>query len=327
MKRLYCLILICLVLLCVPGCGSMNPPISRQDFLLDTIVTVTLYDTDSQELLNGCMGICRELDALLSPTKEGSDVYRINRGGGKPVEVDPRTAQLIQKSLEVSQWTDGAFDITIAPLVELWDFKAETPRVPTQSQIDEVLPLVDYRGVKVEGNTVTLSNPDMSIDLGGIAKGYIADQMREYLRENGCKSAVLDLGGNIYALGRRTDGNDWTIGMRSPFDTSSQFGTLTVHDRSVVTSGPYERYFEVDGKRYHHILDPSTGYPVENGLASVTILSDDSVMGDALSTACFVLGISDGTQLIQNLDQIDALFITDEEEVVTVGQAVFHKNS
>lgn len=305
----------------------MNPPISRQDFLLDTIVTVTLYDTDDQEMLNGCMDICRELDALFSPTKESSDIYRINHAGGHPVEVDSRTAELIQKSLEISELTSGAFDITIAPLVDLWDFKSQTPRVPSQDQIDETLSLVDYHTVQVDGNTVTLTNPKASIDVGGIAKGYIADRMRDYLLENGCQSAVLDLGGNVYALGKRTDGKSWTIGMRSPFDTQSQIGALTVSDRSVVTSGPYERYFEVDGKRYHHILDPDTGYPVENGLASVTILSDQSVMGDALSTACFVLGPSKGEQLIQSLDQIGALFITDEGNISSVGEVDFHKNS
>ena len=327
MKRLYCFFLICLTVLCLPGCASMNPPISRQDFLLDTIVSVTLYDTHSQDILNGCMDVCRELDALFSPTKEGSDVYRINHAGGRPVAVDARTAELIRKSLEVSQLTSGAFDITIAPLVDLWDFKSQFPRVPSQHQIDEALSLVDYRAVQVEGNTVTLTNPKASIDLGGIAKGYIADRMRDYLLENGCQSAILDLGGNVYAMGKRTDGNNWTIGIRSPFDTQSQIGTLTVSDRSVVTSGPYERYFEVDGKRYHHILDPDTGYPVENGLASVTILSDQSTMGDALSTACFVLGPSEGEQLIQSLDQIDALFITDSRDIFSIGDLDFHKNS
>ena len=321
--------------LLLSGCSrTADEPVTKSGFYFNTVISVSIYEKGSEELLDDCFALAQKYEGYFSNTIPDSDISKINDAGGAPVTVHDETIELLKTGIAYGDLSGGKFDITIGRLSDLWDIstkalldQTDASMIPSDADIQTALATVDYREIQIDGNTVTLQNPDARIDLGGIAKGYIADQMREYLRENGCKSAVLDLGGNIYALGRRTDGNDWTIGMRSPFDTSSQLGTLAVHDRSVVTSGPYERYFEVDGKRYHHILDPSTGYPVENGLASVTILSDDSVMGDALSTACFVLGISDGTQLIQNLDQIDALFITDEEEVVTVGQAVFHKNS
>ena len=237
-----------------------------------------------------------------------------------PVTVSKETAQLIETALDYSARSDGAFDITIAPLLDLWNFKPEQHEgtVPDADQIQEALSHVDYKKVQLDGATVTLLDPQASIDLGGIAKGYIADRLRDYLISEGYDSALINLGGNILTVGAKPDGSAFRVGIRKPFSESGeQLETVACKDRSVVTSGTYERYFEQDGKRYHHILSPSDGYPVENGLASVTILSPSSTDADALSTACFVLGPEKGLELIESLDGIEALFVTDELEEIS----------
>ena len=182
----------------------------------------------------------------------------------------------------------------------------------------EAVTHIDYHCIKVEGNTVTLTDPEARIDLGGIAKGYIADRLKEYLKDEGIEHALIDLGGNMLTLGRRYDGNDFRIGIQKPFaDTGTAMAVVSVNDKSVVTSGDYERYFEKDGVIYHHILDPDTGYPVQNDLDQVTIISDQSVDGDALSTTCFAMGLEDGLELIRSLDGIEAVFVTKDGEMHT----------
>ena len=175
---------------------------------------------------------------------------------------------------------------------------------------------INYHSVKVDGNTVTLTDPEAKIDLGGIAKGYIADKLKEYLKNQGVEHALINLGGNMLALGGRPDGSDFRIGIQEPFAADGTVLTnLSISDKSVVSSGNYERYFEKDGIIYHHILDPDTGYPVQNNLYQVTIISDSSVQGDALSTTCYALGLEAGMELIQNTDGVEAVFVTDDLEV------------
>ena len=308
------------------GCSltpGTNATVSKTGFCLDTVVSLTLYGTKEEAPLNECFLLLETYESLLSRTKEGSDVWKINHSNGSPVVVSDETAQLIQTALDYSVRSDGAFDITIAPLLDLWDFKPEQHEgtVPDTDQIQEALSHVNYKNVQLDGTTVTLLDPQASIDLGGIAKGYIADRLRDYLVSEGCDSALINLGGNILTVGEKPDGSAFRVGIRKPFSESDkQLETVVCKDRSVVTSGTYERYFEQDGKRYHHILNPADGYPVENGLASVTILSPASTDADALSTACFVLGPEKGLELIETLDGIEALFVTDElEEIASSG--------
>lgn len=308
------------------GCSltpDTNATVSKTGFFLDTVVSMTLYGTKEEAPLNECFLLLETYESLLSRTKEGSDVWKINHSNGSPVAVSNETAQLIQTALDYSVRSDGAFDITIAPLLDLWNFKPEQHEgtVPDADQIQEALSHVDYKNVQLDGTTVTLLDPQASIDLGGIAKGYIADRLRDYLVSEGCDSALINLGGNILTVGAKPDGSAFRVGIRKPFSESDkQLETVACKDRSVVTSGTYERYFEQDGKRYHHILNPTDGYPVENGLASVTILSPTSTDADALSTACFVLGPEKGLELIETLDGIEALFVTDElEEIASSG--------
>lgn len=301
------------------GCAKQKQtePISKTEFLLDTFVAVTLYDSEDETILDGVMELCRDYEQLLSKTIETSEVYRMNhRGDEIQIEVSDETAGLLERALYYCEISDGAFDITIEPLSSLWDFTGEAAQVPPEQEIEELVKRVDYRRIRLEGNTVTFLSPDTTIDLGGIAKGYIADRMKEYLLEQGVKSALINLGGNVLCVGSKADGSPFRIGLQKPFeDRNETVATMEIRDMSVVSSGVYERHFIVDGVNYHHILDPKTGYPYQNGLTSVTIISPESVDGDGLSTVCFSLGLERGTELIESMDGIYAAFITEDGEV------------
>lgn len=300
------------------GCEKKTASVSKTGFFLDTVVSITLYDTENKTPLEECFSRLASYEKLLSRTQEGSDVWQINHSGGNPVEVSAETADLLEKALSYCRLSDGAFDITIAPVIALWNFDADqkTGTVPDESDLIDALSHVGYENVQLDGTTATLLDPDTSIDLGGIAKGYIADLLKDDLVSSGYTSGIIDLGGNILTIGSKPNNQDFRIGIRRPEpDATEPLATISCHDASVVTSGTYERYFTENGKRYHHILSPVDGYPVENGLASVTILSEHSVDGDALSTACFVLGPEKGMTLIESLDGIEALFVTDDLEM------------
>lgn len=313
--RVLCAFLMYSILLC--GCTTANKdPISKTGIYFDTVISIKIYDSQDTELLDQCFAFCEEFEYTVSRTIETSDISKINNSKGTPVTVSDTTIELLEKGIYYSELTNGAFDITIAPLSELWDFKNNPGEVPSNEDIQNALTHVGYENILIEGNTVTLLDPDMAIDLGGIAKGYMADQLKEYLVSQGVESALIDLGGNLLAVGSKPDGSNYTIGIKKPFKEGEMISTESIHDLSVVTSGCYERYFKVDDKMYHHILDTTTGYPVDNELYGVTIFSEKSVDGDALSTSCFALGLEDGIKLIESLDGVDALFVTSEYELV-----------
>ena len=281
---------------------------TRVGYYLDTVVTLTAY-TDRPELLDQALETCGELEAMLSRTIEGSDVWKINHAEGKTVTVSPETAEILRTALEVSQLSDGAFDITVAPVSVLWDFKTGDNIVPDAETIAKAAALVDYRKIRIDGNDVTLP-AGMMIDLGGIAKGYIADAVKEKLERQGIQSAILSFGGNIVAIGLKPGGAEWRVGIQ---DIDKPTGTTMLvslnFGGSTVTSGIYERGFEKDGVYYHHILSAADGWPVQNELASVTIFSESSMWGDALATAAFALGTEKGAALIEGIDGTEALFI------------------
>lgn len=299
------------------------PKTAKQtEFMLDTICTITIYEEKNKEktadeLIEEAFELCSGYEDMLSRTIEGSDIYKLNNSGGTPVEVSDDTMEILEAAKRYSELSDGAFDITTAPLSILWDFEGEDPHVPPEDQIQAMTEKIDYTKIKIDGNTVTLEAPVEAIDLGAIAKGYIADRTADYLRENGVTSAYISLGGNLYAIGSNSqEKRPFRLGIQDPKSTDgSIIGYVEVSDKSLVTSGDYQRFFEEDGKRYHHILDPETGYPTDNGLSSVTIVSDKSLDGDALSTACFVLGLDDGMKLINSLDGIEAVFIDGSNEI------------
>lgn len=301
-------VLIALMLMCGCANAQSTKPLARQGFMLDTVISISLYDNQDEAILDGAFALCEEYEQLFSRTISTSDVYRINHSDGAPVEVADATAELLCIALEYARLSGGAFDPTIEPLVTLWDIMADEPHVPDASAISAALARADWTKVSVDGNVVTL-HAGMGLDLGGIAKGYIADKLREYLSENGVDSALINLGGNVLTLGGKPDGSNFTIGVQKPFGQNSDIlGACRLKGMSVVTSGIYERYFVENDRLYHHILDTKTGYPVENGLYSVTIISPTSTDGDALSTICFALGREDGMALIETLDGIECVY-------------------
>ena len=315
-KRLTALLSASILLL--SGCSGLPRERSQTytDTLFDTVISVQIFDSVDEDVLKGCEKLCKKYDSMFSNKIEDSEISRINSAGGNPVEVSKETIKLIMKGIYYSEMSDGAFDITIAPVSSLWDFKAETPSVPSPEAIAEAVSHVNYENLIIRDNTVKLADPQAGIDLGAIAKGYIADRIKDYLEEEGVRHAMINLGGNVLAMGSKLDGSDYNIGIQKPFDeTGEPITSVKISDKSVVTSGIYQRYFKADGKIYHHILDPNTGYPCENNLYSVTILTDSSLTADALSTTCFLLGYDRGMKLINQLDNVDAVFITNDNQI------------
>ena len=286
MKRFY-LLLAVLFLLAASGCRAQSPS-SAVGYACDTVVTITAYAP--QKTVDDAMALCAEYESVLSKTAKDSDVWTLNHAEGAPVAVRDETVAVLRLALEIGEASGGAFDVTIAPLSGLWDFRAEQPSVPDAELLSEAAKRVDYKNVAIDGGTVMLQN-GAEIDLGGVAKGYIADRVAEYLLSCGVTGFCVNMGGNVVTHGTKPNGASWTIGIRDPNGTPQQSEeVLSLEDAAVVTSGNYERFFLLDGVRYHHVLDPKTGMPIQNGLASVTIIGTRSALCDALSTACFVLG-------------------------------------
>ena len=310
-----------ILILIIPVLGGCSSPIKNESLSMtglyfDTVVQIQVWGAD-RAVLDECENICGHYEQLLSPTIETSEVSRINRAQGASVTVSDETAELIRLGIEYGELSEGKFDITVASATDLWNFRDnEEKELPGPDVLAEAVSHIDYHCIQIDGTTVTLTDPKAKIDLGGIAKGYIADKLKEYLKGQGVEHALINLGGNMLALGGRADGSDFQIGLQEPFAADGTVLTsLSVSDRSVVSSGNYERYFEKDGVIYHHILDPDTGYPIQNDLYQVTVISDSSVQGDALSTTCYALGLEEGMKLIQDMDNVDAVFVTSDLEI------------
>lgn len=302
------LLIVAAIILFVVLIPKKDTVTEKEGFYFDTVVNIRVYSSKDAKYLDDCMDICQKYENLFSRTKEDSDIYNINHSDGQSVEVDPDTYFLLSKSLEFCEETNGAVDITVAPLMDAWGFTAKSAiskldssedlngivlntSKPSDETLNALLENVDYHNVILEdSNHVRLSNPNSQVDLGFIAKGFIADKLKEYLVENSVEHAVISLGGNIVVIGSKPDGSDYNIGIKDPDNTGDIIDSVKVSDKSIVTSGTYERYIEYDGIKYHHILDTKTGYPVDNNIKSVTILSDSSMEGDALSTICLILG-------------------------------------
>ena len=310
--------------LLLSGCShTADEPVTKSGFYFNTVISGSIYEKGSEELLDDCFALAQKYEGYFSNTIPDSDISKINDAGGAPVTVHDETIELLKTGIAYGDLSGGKFDITIGRLSDLWDIstkalldQTDASMIPSDADIQTALATVDYREIQIDGNTVTLQNPDARIDLGGIAKGYIADQMKAYLNQKGITSGYINLGGNVLALGAKTDGSAYTIGIQRPFGEENEaIASVSITDQTVVSSGVYERYFEVDGTRYHHILDTATGYPYDNGLLEVTIITGASVDGDGLSTTCFSLGLEDGMALVESLDDTEAIFITNDYEV------------
>ena len=305
--------------------ADSREPISATAIKLNTAVTVTIYDSNDKKLLTECMNLCDKYEKIFSRTANDSELYQLNHRELAPVERTENTyqvsddlAELVSEGLDYSELSKGAFDIAIEPLTSLWDFTAEDPQVPKDSLIQAALPKCDYHNISVDKdkNEITLKTDDTAIELGAIAKGYIADRLKDYLVSQNVKSAIINLGGNVLCIGEKPDNSAFKIGIQKPFaDRSETIAVMDIKDKSVVSSGIYERCFEQNGTLYHHLLNPETGYPYDNGLIAVTIISDKSVDGDALSTTCFALGLEDGMKLAESLDDVQAFFVTSDYEI------------
>lgn len=312
--------LILIFVLIHPDQADSTEPISKTAFKLNTVVTLKIYDSKDETLLDDALAICDKYENIFSRTKESSELYNLNHktlpqnDGAFTVSSD--FADLVSKGLYYSRLSGGGFDITIEPISSMWDFVSDEKIVPDDAALKNALPLVNYENVTLEGDQIRFAKDGTGLDFGAIAKGYIADQIKEFLISKGVESAIIDLGGNTLCIGEKPDGSPFHIGIQKPFaERSETIAALEINDKSVVSSGIYERYFEKDGNFYHHILNPKTGYPYDNSLISVTIISDKSVDGDGLSTTCFALGLEKGMELINSLPDVQAVFITDDYQL------------
>lgn len=288
---------------------------------MGTVNTLTVFHPDARALIRAAFSRMQALEARLTVYRDDSEIACINQAAGEhPVTVSEDVYRLIDRAVEVSAQPGSGFDLTIGPLVNLWRIGSGTSRRPDSQEITAALALVDARAVELDPDrrTVFLARPGMRLDLGAIAKGYIADQMRDLLRSRGVTAAVIDLGGNVVAMGRcpgRPDGY-WRVGVQSPFSPRGAcLGALRVADASVVTSGTYERFIDVGGTRYHHLLDPRTGFPFDNDLAAVTIVSASSLTGDAWSTLAFAAGLDEGLAAVSRSAETQGLFVTHDRQI------------
>ena len=339
-----CTALVCPMLL-LTGCqnatgsdtATEKKPISINSIKLNTAVQITIYDSQDKSLLDDCLALCDKYELIFSRTDEESELYKLNHRISDSAVSDQTTetqptpyqingttntwhisedlAALLSKGLSITWESNGAFDIAIAPLTSLWDFTAEDPKVPDDADIQNALPLCSSDGVTINGQDIILPSDDIQFDVGAIAKGYIADRLKDFLVKKGVNSAIINLGGNVLCIGSKPDGTPFKVGIQKPFaDRNETEAVMDITGKSVVSSGIYERCFKQDGKLYHHILNPKTGYPYDNGLISVTIISDQSVDGDALSTTCFALGLDEGLKFAEKKG-VQAVFITEDYEL------------
>ena len=314
--RKVCTVLVAVMLLC-GGCAAEKalPKMTEVGFYLDTVIMLTAYTEDGQ-VLKDALAECGRYERMLSRTIEGSDVWRINHANGDSVEVSDDTITILRYAKQIGDLSGGVFDVTIAPVSTIWDFTSGAAVLPDTEEIAKAAELVDYTRMELDGNTVKLP-AGMMIDLGGIAKGYIADRVKAYLEERGVKHAILSFGGNIVAIGTKPDASAWRVGIQDIDKPTGDYMLVALNTGgSTVTSGIYERGFDLDGVRYHHLLSPETGWPVQNELASVTIFSESSMEGDALSTTAFVLGTEEGMKLIDSLEGVEAVFIARDRTVI-----------
>jgi len=289
------------------------------------VITLTLYDHAPDAVFGAMFDRIGAIEDEMSVNLADSEISAVNAAAGlKSVTVSDETFALLRAARDIAALSDGAFDPTVEPLVKLWGIGTPDAHVPLPEEIAAARALIGYRDLTLgEDNGVFLARENMGLDLGGIAKGYAGDEVLRVAREAGVQHAVLDLGGNIVVCGGRPDGKPWRIGLKNPEPgADGYFGVVSLFDGAVVTSGGYERYFIEDGVTYHHIFDPQTGYPADSGLKAVTIVDDNSTQADGLSTACFVLGLTRGMDLLGRIDGAEGVFVTDDNKVyVTPGLA------
>ncbi|MEI5993886.1 FAD:protein FMN transferase [Candidatus Enterococcus mansonii] len=327
-KKILMVLMTALFAVILVGCGTKDKaskinkePYSDQQSLLGTYVQVRIYDEGKKDVLKKAFDRVKELGDKITVNEKGSEIDAINEQAGiKPVKVSDDIYPLLKRAYEYSQDSSGGFDMAIGPITQLWHIGFSDARKPSQEEINQALKLVDYHKVKLndQDKTVYLEEKGMQLDLGAIAKGFITDEVVKVLKDNGVTTAIVDLGGNVYVLGHSPRGKDmdWNVGIQDPNKArNTVIGTVKESNKTLVTSGIYERFLEVDGKNYHHLFDPKTGYPFDNDIAGVTVITNESIDGDGLSTAVFSMGVKKGLEYAEGLKDVDVIFVTKEDKV------------
>jgi len=318
-KRSICIIAAFIIIILTTACsdtGISEEPETSSFFAMDTYMTLTAYGDNGEEALKKAEEKVHNLDELLSVSNKEGEIYALNASGEGKLGKD--AAYILGRSIEICSMTDGCFNPMIYPLMEIWGFTDQNYKVPGESDILSLLPLVSMDSVSFDSETgyVSFADDGMKIDFGAIAKGYTSSVLMDIFKECGIKSACVSLGGNVQVLGSKPDGSAWKVGIRDPYDPSGYLGILSVAGKAVITSGAYERYFEENGIRYHHILDPFTGYPADNGIDSVTVISDDGTLADGLSTAIYVMGLDKAVNLWASGEaDFDMIIMTGDHEL------------
>ena len=316
--------LIGILLLTACSSGNVSDNYEKTVFAMDTVMTLQAYGPNAQKALDDVENEITALDQKLRRGSADSEIYAVNTAGSAEVSED--TAELINDALSICASTNGAFDISIAPVMDLWGFYNGKFHVPSDTELSDTLALLDYNNVSVNDKTVLVSNGSQ-IDLGGIAKGYLSSQIIDIMKKNGVSSGIISLGGNVQTLGTKPDGSKWRVAIQDPDDDNSYIGILSISDIAVITSGGYQRFFEQDGIVYHHIIDPFDGLPAQSGLKSVTIVSADGTLADGLSTALYVMGLDEGTAYWRTHGGFDVIFVTDDNRIlITEGIKYFFES-
>ena len=300
--------------------NSSNNAFEDQSFAMGTIITQQIYGNDSKKVSDEVNTKIHELESIMTINAPGGEIDKLNNsaGDGSWNTLNKETIYVLKKAIKFSDLSEGAFDITIGPLVKKWNISAENPQVPNDSEVKSLINLTNYKDILIDEQNLQarLARKGQIVDLGGIAKGYAADQAISIYKKHGITSAYINLGGNVSVLGGKPDGSPWIVGIQNPRQPIGRYiGTLKIRDKTIVTSGDYERYFIKDNIRYHHILNPKTGYPADTGLISTTIITDLSVDADPLSTATFVLGLDKGRKLVEGIEGVEAIFVTTNKEI------------
>lgn len=303
-------------------------PYTQQDFAMDTLIVQSIYGDLGEEAAAANKTLLDDLENKLSMYKQDSEISQVNAKAGltevRRLEVSDDTYNLLVRGKELGEQTQGLFDITIGPLSRLWNITGENPQVPSEDEITKTLSYVDYTQLSFDdsNHSVRLQKPFMQIDLGGIAKGYACDKIKASMAEQGVTSATVSLGGNVLVIGKKPNGEDFSVGIRDPFGGDNDImGTLAAPDKILATTGAYERYFEQDGKVYHHVLDPRTGYPCETELASVTVISEDGTLADCLSTTFYIAGKQAVLDNLNNYEEF-ALIAIDQDKNVYISDSL-----
>ena len=299
---------------------TVNKECTRQLFAMDTVMSFTAYGKNSEQAVDAAVKEVQRLDELLSTGNPDSEVSAINTKGSGTLSDDTKT--ILTEAMEIYRETDGLFDVTIYPLMQLWGFPTQEYHVPTESELQKALTKVDASQIVIEGDQVTLGT-GQQMDLGGIAKGYTSARIMEIYREYGITSGMVSLGGNVQTLGTRPDGKDWNIGIQNPDgQQGSLLAALPVENKAVITSGGYERYFEEDGNTYIHILNPKTGYPADSGLVSVSIISENGMLADALSTSLYLMGKEKAAEYWRTHADAFDMILEDKDGILYVTEGI-----